>query len=325
MAGVASVKVAPEARGRGIGRQLMTELLARIAARGYPLSALYPATMPIYRSLGWELAGSRYHAVIPARSLRDLLPADKAIKALTPNETGAPGLRKVTPGDAASVISALGHAHEAARDCGPATRDLAWMTDRISHGGEYAYVGGDAFLSYEWQPGSHDLFVGWAVAASVASQRELWSVLAGYSSIVHSVTVRTSPDNPIWWLLRERDAQLVKRSMWMLRVVDVKAAIEGRGFGTAVVGSVRLNLADDARPQNAGTWELAVSGGTATLERAEADAGALTLGARGLAALYGGTPMATLRLAGLATGGTAEDDEFLSAAFGCTSFMLDVF
>src|SRR5919201_5093551 len=51
VAGVASVKVAPHARGQGLGRQLMTELSRQIADRGYPLSALYPATMPIYRSL----------------------------------------------------------------------------------------------------------------------------------------------------------------------------------------------------------------------------------------------------------------------------------
>jgi predicted N-acetyltransferase YhbS len=80
-AGVASVKVAPEYRGHGTGRRLMTELLAAIAARGYPLAALYPATMPIYRSLGWELAGGRYRATIPARSLRDLLAPDAAVAA----------------------------------------------------------------------------------------------------------------------------------------------------------------------------------------------------------------------------------------------------
>jgi predicted N-acetyltransferase YhbS len=57
MAGVAAVMVAPEHRGRGVGRTLMTEVLDAIAGRGYPVSVLYPATTPIYRSLGWELAG----------------------------------------------------------------------------------------------------------------------------------------------------------------------------------------------------------------------------------------------------------------------------
>ena len=76
MAGVSSVTVAPEYRGRGIGRMLMTVLLDEIAAQGYPLSALFPATMPLYRSLGWELAGARDTVVIPARSLRRLVQPD---------------------------------------------------------------------------------------------------------------------------------------------------------------------------------------------------------------------------------------------------------
>src|ERR1700722_9431798 len=76
MAGVASVKVAPEHRGRGIGRALMTESLNLIAARGYPLSALYPATMPIYRSLGWELTGAKHRFTVPARSLHGLAEPD---------------------------------------------------------------------------------------------------------------------------------------------------------------------------------------------------------------------------------------------------------
>src|SRR5258707_7137785 len=67
MAGVASVKMAPEARGQGLARMLMTAQLRQIAERGYPLSALYPSTMPIYRSLGCELAGGRYHVIIPSR------------------------------------------------------------------------------------------------------------------------------------------------------------------------------------------------------------------------------------------------------------------
>ena len=69
MAGVAGVKVAPEYRGQGVGRALMTALTELMAERGYPLSALYPATMTIYRSLGWEIAGHRHEAVLPSRAL----------------------------------------------------------------------------------------------------------------------------------------------------------------------------------------------------------------------------------------------------------------
>ena len=69
MAGVAGVQVAPEYRGQGVGRAVMTALAEHMAERGYPLSVLYPATMTIYRSLGWEIAGHLHEAVMPARAL----------------------------------------------------------------------------------------------------------------------------------------------------------------------------------------------------------------------------------------------------------------
>jgi hypothetical protein len=52
---------------------------------------------------------------------------------------------------------------------------------------------------------------------------------------------------------------------------------------------------------------------------------ALTLGPRGLAALYAGTSLATLRLAGLAAGGTPAADAALDAAFAATPYVVDDF
>jgi predicted acetyltransferase len=328
MAGVASVKIAPEARGGGLGRQLMTEVLRGIAAGGYPLSALYPATMPIYRSLGWELAGGRYLAVIPARSLRSLAGPDPAISAgdpATPDDAARAEFRRVVPGDGPEVIAVLGRAHQAARDCGPVTRDVGSVEQWLASAETYRYISGDAFLAYRWRRRDGGLAADWAVAATPDAQRALWSILAGHSSTADTVEVRIAPGSPVWWLQSERDVQLVNLSMWMLRVVDAPAAIAGRGFGTGLSGSVRIRVTDNALPENTGTWELTVAGGAGKLERAQASPGALTVGARGLAALYAGTPAATLRMAGLAAGGSPEDDWFLSAAFPGPAWMIDDF
>ena len=324
MAGVAAVKVAPEIRGQGIGRQLMTEVLREIAARGYPLSALYPATMPIYRALGWELAGGRYHAVVPARALRSIAPPDEAIAG--GSGQGVPALRPATRGDAADVIAVIGRAHQAARDLGPVTRDLASVQPWLDAGsGSYRYLCDDGFISYQWQPGNRGLFADWMVAASPGTQRALLALLAGHSSTADTIELRTSPDGPLWWLLRERDAKLVKRSMWMLRVIDLQAAITSRGFASGITGAVRMTVVDDALSPNAGTWELTVFGGAGAVEKVGADPEALTVGARGLAALYAGTPVQTLRLAGLAAGGSPSDDALLTGAFAGTAYMLDDF
>jgi predicted acetyltransferase len=327
MAGVASVKVAPEHRGKGIGRQLMTALLDLIAARGYPVSALYPATMPLYRALGWELAGGEYQATIPARSLRSLMPPDAA--AALAHDGGAE-VRRAGPDDAETVTAVIGRAHEAARDCGPLTWDLPPTARWLSREDMYAYLAGDGFAVYRWDGGNDDLLVERVHGASAASVRALWSVIASHASVARTVRARVAPSDPFWWLTHERDATISRRSMWMLRVVDAPAAIAARGFPAAVSLSVPLVISDHARPANSGRWQLTVGDGSGTLIPngrgilPGADS-ALTLGARGLAALYAGTPAATLRLSGLASGGSPEADSALDAAFAATAFMVDDF
>jgi predicted acetyltransferase len=364
MAGVAGVKMAPEYRGRGIGRRMMTGLLAQIAEQGYPLSALWPATMPVYRSLGWELAGARYPVTVPSRELRSLLAPDAALLPTgllntgLPEEAGAAagagaaalpgdardlaaavnavGIRRAGPDDAETIVAVLGKAHEATRHSGPLTFAAGSVRQWLSDDALYAYLAQDGFLAYRWQ-GDDAIFAERIVAASPVTYRALWSVLAGHSSTAATIRATLAPDDPLWWLTRERDVALARRTMWMLRVVDAPAAIAGRGFPPAVSLSVPLVISDPARPSNSGRWQLEVAAGKGTLTpagnghaqpgspSASGDDGALVLGARGVAALYGGTPVAALRYAGLVSGGFPDLDAALDAAFPGPAFMLDAF
>jgi predicted acetyltransferase len=325
MGGVASVKVAPEHRGRGIGRTLMTELLNLIAERGYPLAALYPATMPIYRSLGWELAGGRHQFSVPARSLRGLIEPDKAARGRGAGHQDVP-VRRAGAVDVTTVIGVMADSHLAARDAGPLTWDEGPAAQWLGRADLYSYLAGDdGFAAYRWAGGG--LWVERVHARTPETLRALWSVIASHSSTTDHVSGRTGPDDPFWWLTRERDATIVRRSMWMLRVVDAAAAIAARGFPPGVTASVPLEIHDQNRPANTGHWRLTVAGGAGTLtpNGGVPSPGPLALGPRGVAALYAGTPVAKLRLAGLASGGGQESDAALDAAFAATSFMLDDF
>jgi predicted acetyltransferase len=328
MAGVGGVKVAPEQRGRGTGRALMTELLRVIADRGYPLSVLYPATAPLYRSLGWELAGGMYRAVIPARSLASLLPADGP----APPRPGPPDLRRAGPDDAGDVVDVISAVHAAARHCGPATFDAPsvrrwWLTDENL----FCYLAADGFLAYGWHEEHREMSVHAALAGSAETTRALWSIVGSHAPLARQIRAVVSPADPLAWLTREPDLGLAGRWPWMLRVVDASAAIAGRGFPAAAGLAVRLQIDDPQLPGNAGEWTLEVGGGkgslsaSATHRRAPAGtAGAVRLGARGFAALYAGTPVATLRRAGLAAGDASADDA-LDSAFAGQAFMLDSF
>jgi predicted acetyltransferase len=323
MAGVASVKVAPEHRGRGIGRTLMTESLSLIAGRGYPLSALFPATTPIYRSLGWELAGGKHRFRIPARSLRGLVEPDQAARGAG---AGDVPVRRASPADAAAVIGVIGESHRAARDAGPLTWDEGPAGQWLGRPDLYAYLAGDdGFAAYRWT--GDDLWVERVHARTPETLRALWSVIASHSSTTDDVLGWTSPRDPFWWLTRERDASVTHRGLWMLRVLDAAAAVAARGFPPGFSARVPLEIQDQSRPANSGHWQLTVADGAGSLTQngGGPSPGQLTLGPRGLAALYAGTPVATLRLAGLASGGTPEADAALDTAFAATPFMVDDF
>ena len=323
MAGVARVTVAPEDRGRGVARQLMAAQLAEVAARGYPLSALYPATVPLYRTFGWELAGARYTAVIPARSLRGPMPPDPALGASVAGESAR--LRRAGPGDAGAVVSVIGRVHETARDCGPITWDAASVAGWLTDPDRYVYLADDGCLIYRWHHGHQAIFVERAEAISASTQRAFWAQVGSHASMADQVHARVGPADAFWRLTRERDAEVQQRRLWMLRVVDAPAAMALRGFPSAVSLRVRLAITDDARPANSGRWQLTVADGKGALDPAPGPGMPLTLGARGLAALYAGTPVAVLGQAGLAAGGSPEDHAALDAAFGAAAYMLDAF
>ncbi len=144
------------------------------------------------------------------------------------------------------------------------------------------------------------------------------------SSIAETVHAFVAPDDPLFWLLRDRSVDELRRESWMLRVLDAPAAVAMRGFPAGVSADVPLVVEDEQRPGNAGGWRLTVGGGEGRLERAAAPPGAVRLPACGLAALYAGVPLSTLRRAGLVGGGDLADP-LLDAAFAGTPFMLDYF
>jgi predicted acetyltransferase len=311
MAGIGGVVVAPEERGRGVGRALMLAILERSAALGYPVSALYPATVPLYRSVGWEFGGARHRIAIPTEALRGL------------GAEPVP-LRRVGPADAAEVLATIGAAHTAHRDCGPIDRGEAstrtWLDDERL----FCYLADDGFLAYRWDAGQ-TLLVARAIARSEVTTRALWALVGTGSSVATTIRAYVAPEDPVRWLTRESVARLEAEEPWMLRIVDAPAAVSARGFPAGVSVEVLLSLTDPQRSGNTGTWRLTVASGRGELAPADEGAAALRLEARGFAALYAGAPVATLRRAGLATGGDPAVDPALDAAFACSAFMLDYF
>ncbi len=311
MAGVAGVVVAPEYRGRGVASLLMRGVLKRSVEKGYPLSALYPATTVLYRHLGYEFSGGRYQFTFSAADLRTL---------------GGRGVsvRKAGKADAQLFIELASKLHESERSNGPLIWPLSQVESWLGDEDNFAYVADDGFVVYNWSDGN--LSVDELVAGSEETARALWATVGSGASIAKSVLVHTAPTDPVH-LLAEHEAVAESRvQRWMLRLTDAPAAIAQRGYAAGAILDLALHLEDADLPANAGAWRLSVADGTGSLVPAEPAEDAVRLGARGLAALYAGTPVAALRGAGLLSGGSAAADAALDTAFGgSTAYMIDFF
>jgi predicted acetyltransferase len=310
MAGIGGVVVAPEYRGQGVGRELMVRVLGRALEHRYPLSALYPATVPPYRAVGWELAGRQHFVTVPGEAVRTVAPGSPVT------------LRRVGPDDVDDVLATVARLHARHLDCGPIEWPAQDVAEWLGEDETFAYLADDGFLAYRWD-GSDTLAIDVIVGGSEATVRSLWALVGSGSSVARSIRACVPPDDPVGLLTRDRAVTADKDVWWMLRIVDAAAAVAARGFPRGVEIEVPVTVADPLLSGNSGAWVVKVKDGRGQL--VPGSGGGLELTVNGLASLFAGMRVATLRRAGLATGGDQAADGLLDAAFAGTAFMLDYF
>jgi predicted acetyltransferase len=311
MAGVAGVVVAPEHRGRGVGRLLMEAIITRGRELGFAVSALYAATVTVYRQCGYEIAGAQYRLSLDARLLREL-------------RGGSVPLREARVDDAELIMEMTRQHTALARENGTKDDVLDDLREELADPGTFAYLAERGFVEYVWD--DSDLAVYRLIAEDADTARALWAVVGSGSSIAKTVHAYTSPDDPVVHLLGDGVVSEMQVNRWMLRCLDAAAAIDGRGFPAATEIDVAIAIDDAQVRENCLVGRLQVAGGRGALVAGPPADTAVRLNANGLAALYAGTPTATLRAGGLLSGGSADDHAMLDAAFaGRPAFMLDFF
>lgn len=301
MTGIAGVVVAPERRGGGTATRMMREAVQELHAQGVALSALYPATVPLYQRAGYERAGARY---VMELDLRDV-PAFR---------TGS--LRRVEgPGDAEmrSVYAAYASSRNGFLDRGEYIWNRTWRTFHKGMASGFLVSGGYlALLHSKDYKGDMSVEVTDFVALNADAGRRVLGLLADYRSISARVTWHGAAPDLFLLLLPERRHEISVSEYWMLRIVDVVSALGSRGYGPFSL-SVDLEVSDDVVEANCGRWKVVVEDGLPRVERG--GTGELALDVRALAMLYSGfLPCSTLVAAGVAAG-SASAVERASALF----------
>ncbi|MCZ7374333.1 GNAT family N-acetyltransferase [Micromonospora sp. WMMC250] len=285
-ADVAGVAVAPEARGRGVARAMLTALLRGARERGAAVSALYPTVAAPYRACGWETAGVLRTVDLATAVLPRHRPDPRfAVRAGTVADLPAvAALYERVTRHRNGLLTRQGELFDAA--------DPALPGDGLT----LVEVGGELVAYATWQRGrgygaDSVLTVDEALAVTAEAARELVGVLASWASVAPTLRLCPLDGDAVSTCLPLESAREHERDLWMHRPVDVARAVGARGWPAHVRGFVDFSLTDPLAEWNTGTWRLAVADGAAELIRVDGEAD-LRLDVRGFALLYTGAASA---------------------------------
>lgn len=280
MTGLAAVGISPEHRGSGAAIALLQHTLQELHANGVSLSALYPATQRLYRKAGYEQGGTFCVWSIETGAIQvqeRLLP-----------------WRSVALSDP-TVFHDL-YQQQAKQHNGHLDRHPTIWQEIVKAGdreGLYAYTLGTVdepqgyviFSQKSSEGGGILRLRDWVVLSSAAG-RAFWTFLADHRSTVDQVRWRGAAIDSLTLFLPEQSAQFKRIERWMLRIIQVKSALEKRGYPPDLQTELHLDIQDDMLPENNGTFVLSVAHGRG--EVSPGGRGDLRLGIRGLAPLYSG-------------------------------------
>ncbi len=294
LGGVAGVGVVPDARSRGVARALMVAAFSRMRERGIPVAGLYPATQRVYRSVGYEQAGERVRYEVPLDALTGFR-TEVGVVAVEPLDVRVQAeLRRrsrPTHGDLdrpPAIWARLTQPH--------GSRRYGWLLGEDG----YVLLGHSPSEGQPWDLDVVDLH-----APSAPSLRTLLALLASHRSMARVLRWYGAAHDPLLAMIPEPRWRVLEHKRWMLRLVDVPAALRARGWAPGAEGELHLRVEDELLVDNAGDWLLRVEGGNATVTRG--GRGSLRLTPRALGPLYSGYYGATaLRGLGLADGPDAD-------------------
>ncbi|HEV2778740.1 MAG TPA: GNAT family N-acetyltransferase [Actinophytocola sp.] len=295
MGGLASVAVDPYARGRGVASALLDRALAGLREAGQVISALYPSAPPLYRGRGWEQTGVYERMILPL-DLLATLPKPTAHRTIRPaRPADLPALHDRYLAFASTVDGMLDRATAAFQLDEILELDIVDLVPGVD--------GIRGYLTAE-RPEGERLIVYDLIADDVDTAGKLLRSLASWAGVLADVSLRVVDPAVRDLLLSQPVLHDVRNHPWMLRVVDLPAAVAARGWPlTALMRplSVDLEVIDEHAPWQAGRHRIVFDGDAVFCE--PGGSGAVRLHTRALGPWYAGSAdSAMLRRAGLLEG-----------------------
>lgn len=278
--GISGVAINPVDRGTGACGALLRSVLRELREEAMPLASLYASTQYLYRTVGFEHAGTQTKYSLPLASL------DCDDRSLPIHRFISPPIDK---------LDQVADSRAAATNGNLGRTDGLWqrLLDPYDGRGTITYLLGDLNAPEGFailRPGTRDAghpqpLVSTDVAANTPrGWRRLCSLIRDHRSMCDTFEWFGAPNDSLHFLAAEQFVNVKAFTRWMLRIVDLPAALTARGYDHAVDGRLHLEIKDDLLTENSGRWLLSVADGKATVE--PGGEGHFAIDIRSLASLY---------------------------------------
>jgi predicted acetyltransferase len=261
--GIATVGVAPEARGRGVGARLMEHLHAQTEAWGGAITILYAFRQGFYGR----------HGYAPASSARRLRVSPHAVPRAWVKLATEMGARAANDSDRVAIADAYDDV--ASRGTGMIARTERFWDARLQRERRKWFVVGragavDGYVSWTArQAEAHartTVMVHELVARTDEARRALWGLLGAQRDQVTEVAIEVDARDPIDRALVDADRdrfgdEEVEHALGevacgpMVRITDVQRALAARGYAhdgaleLAVGGETHALVVEAGRPR----------------------------------------------------------------------------
>jgi predicted acetyltransferase len=268
--GVWGVATEPERRGAGFASACLGALMDNARRRGTPVTALFPAVVEPYRRLDYELAGTYDEFRVALDALPAVDTHDLPIVELAEVER-----------DQEAIMAC--YARWLARRNGTIEPDARFWRTRLLErpwdewhravvARDDGAISGFATFTRANDSSGH-LSFGFGLKCSMfvaEDDRALRALIAyarGYRGLGRWLGWSGPPNDPMTIIVGVQAVEVVDRYRWMLRVLDVRAALEGRGY-PPIDAEATFAIDDPRYEENTGVWRLQLSAGEPKVEQA---------------------------------------------------------
>ena len=248
-ANICHIAIAPQWRGHGLARQLLAELESEALAQGAVMTTLFASARPVYRKVGYELAGSEIiyeaeTAALPAR-LKDI-----TFQAVSGDI--AQRLSEAAPARASMNNGLLDRVQSHWRELLRAPRHAL---------AAYA-IGGDPSRGYALIDTADENCLSlrdWHAQDGAAAEAIL-AFLSGFRSVYPKLHWHGAPDDDLIFAMPDKGWKLLHQEDFMAKLLDPRQALAARGYACPDA-QLDVTLRGEAEMR----FGLSVSNGRATV------------------------------------------------------------